>query len=262
MPLAAIEPRRLYRQVADQLRGLIDNGEYGVGDRLPTERELSESLGISRPTVREALIALEVEGRIRIRVGSGIYVTAPPALASAAVELDGPFELLRARELVESAVAKEAATCATPADIEALDAVLAAMEDGTHPSPETIAIDRRFHVSVAGILDNAVLTRFVGKLFDQRMTPYFERLSEYFETGESWRLAHAEHRLVRDAIAARDADAAEAAMRDHLLKSQLRFQRGFGETAADETPDARAPGVAKPRTSRPSRPKRTTTGRT
>ena len=72
MPLAAIEPRRLYRQVADQLRQLIADGEYPVGSRLPTERELAEKLGVSRPTVREALIALEVEGRLRIRVGSGI----------------------------------------------------------------------------------------------------------------------------------------------------------------------------------------------
>src|SRR5882757_7793656 len=76
LPLEAIEPRRLYRQIADQLRQLIDHGEYRVGSRLPTERELADMLGVSRPTVREALIALEVEGRLRIRVGSGIYVNA------------------------------------------------------------------------------------------------------------------------------------------------------------------------------------------
>ncbi|TIU09927.1 MAG: winged helix-turn-helix transcriptional regulator, partial [Mesorhizobium sp.] len=62
MPIQAVEPRRLYRQIADQLRQLIDAGEFAVGDRLPTERELADQLGISRPTVREALIALEVEG--------------------------------------------------------------------------------------------------------------------------------------------------------------------------------------------------------
>ena len=71
MPLEAVEARRLYRQVADQLRSLIDSGEYAVGSRLPTERELAEQLKVSRPTVREALIALEVEGSLRIRVGSG-----------------------------------------------------------------------------------------------------------------------------------------------------------------------------------------------
>src|SRR4051794_11226766 len=79
VPLEAVEARRLYRQVADQLRALIDSGEYRVGSRLPTERDLAEQLKVSRPTVREALIALEVEGRERIRVGSGIYVIEPAA---------------------------------------------------------------------------------------------------------------------------------------------------------------------------------------
>lgn len=243
MPLEKIEPRRLYRQVADQLRTLIGSGTYEVGDRLPTERELSEKLGISRPTVREALIALEVEGRVRIRVGSGIYVARPSGRDAAAVpaETEGPFEVLRARELVESAVAREAAGLAKPSDIEALDAVLARVEDGTHPSAETIALDRAFHAAVAGILANAVLERFVGELFDQRMTPYFARLSQYFETDASWTLAHAEHGRVRDAIAAGDPAGAEAAMRHHLQESQKRFQTGFGEGDA-EGAGARRPG--------------------
>ncbi|RIY03298.1 FadR family transcriptional regulator [Aureimonas flava] len=231
MPLEAIEPRRLYRQVADQLRLLIESGEYGVGDRLPTERDLAERLAISRPTVREALIALEVEGRIRIRVGSGIYVTAPPAETPVPGEIEGPFELLHARELIESSLAREAARKATPEDVAALDTVLARMDAGRHPSPETIALDREFHVSVARILGNAVVTRFVGELFDQRMTPYFARLSQYFENGQTWRVAHAEHRTVRDAIAAGDPEAAEAAMRRHLQQSQIRFQHSFGEDA-------------------------------
>ena len=235
MSLETIEPRRLYRQVADQLRGLIESGDYAVGDRLPTERDLSERLGISRPTVREALIALEVEGRVRIRVGSGIYVARPPATEkpTLSTHAEGPFEVLRAREVVESAVAREAAALAGPADIAALDAVLARMEDGTHPSAETIGLDRLFHVTVTDILGNAVLARFVGELFDQRLTPYFARLSQYFENDESWRLAHAEHRLVRDAIAAGDASGAEASMRHHLQESQKRFQTGFGEGDAE-----------------------------
>ena len=78
MPIEAIIPRRLYRQVADQLRQLIDAGEFPVGSRLPPERDLAMQLGISRPTVREALIALEVDGRVSIRVGSGIHVLPPP----------------------------------------------------------------------------------------------------------------------------------------------------------------------------------------
>lgn len=241
MPLKAIEPRRLYRQVADQLRLLVESGEYGIGDRLPTERELAERLGISRPTVREALIALEVEGRIRIRVGSGIYVTAPPAESLAGDEVEGPFELLRARELIESALVREAAAKASAEDVAMLDAILDRMENGEHPSPETISVDREFHVGIAAILGNAVITRFIGELFDQRMTPYFARLSEYFETGQTWRTAFAEHRVVRDAIAAGDPAAAEAAMRHHLRQSQIRFQHSFGEDAGVSKVGGRRP---------------------
>src|SRR3954465_9081327 len=135
VPLEAVEARRLYRQVADQLRALIDSGEYGVGSRLPTERDLAEQLKVSRPTVREALIALEVEGRVRIRVGSGIYVSEPAAHAPflPSVEIEGPFELLRAREFMEGAIAEQAARVATSEDIARIDAALDAMANVQHP---------------------------------------------------------------------------------------------------------------------------------
>ena len=74
MPFQSIEPRRLYRQIAEQIRGLIRSGEYLPGARLPPERDLAKQLGVSRPSVREALIALEVEGLVEVRIGSGIYV--------------------------------------------------------------------------------------------------------------------------------------------------------------------------------------------
>jgi DNA-binding FadR family transcriptional regulator len=233
MPIEAVEPRRLYRQVADQLRQLIASGEFAVGDRLPTERDLADQLGVSRPTVREALIALEVEGRIRIRVGSGIYVTAPPGAEIRTAETDeGPFELLRAREFIEGAIAAEAALHVRPADLKLLDDALRRMDDVSHPTRTTIALDREFHTTVAGILGNAVLVRFIGELFDQRMNPYFERLSSYFENDDSWQAAGKEHRAVRDAIAARDPERARDAMRTHLRQSQLRFSHNFGESPA------------------------------
>lgn len=240
MPLEAVEPRRLYRQVADQLRQLIDDGEFAVGTRLPTERELAEQLGISRPTVREALIALEVEGRVRIRVGSGIYVTgARPAAetpSAPARQPDGPFEILRARAFVEGAIAEEAARLATAADLARIDAVFADMGDGNLPPDVSIRHDRAFHLAVTATLSNAVLDRIVGELFDERINPYFAQLAGYFENAESWRAAFAEHRAIRDAIAAHDAAAAGTAMRRHLTQSQERFSQSFGGAAA--TPSA------------------------
>ncbi|WGF90435.1 FadR/GntR family transcriptional regulator [Marinivivus vitaminiproducens] len=236
MPIEAVEPRRLYRQIADQLRQLIDAGEFAAGERLPSERDLADQLKISRPTVREALIALEVEGRVRIRVGSGIYVTEPDDEAGAhrppAAPAEGPFELLRAREFVESAIAAEAALLARPSDILTIDRLLVRMEAGRHPSRTTLDLDRAFHIAVAEIVGNAVLTRLVGELFDQRINPYFEKLSSYFENQATWRLAFAEHRAVRDAIVAGDTDGARAAMRHHLRQSQIRFTPGFDEDPA------------------------------
>ena len=74
MPLQAVEPKRLYRQIADQLAHLIASGEFAVGSRLPAERELAASLGVSRTSVREAIISLEMSGLVEVRVGTGIFV--------------------------------------------------------------------------------------------------------------------------------------------------------------------------------------------
>src|SRR3954469_14727523 len=126
MPLQAVENRRLYRQIADQIAALIDGGEYDVGQRLPPERDLAKQLGVSRPSVREALIALEVAGLVEVRIGSGIYVlgpggkpeSEPNAGAPVSTEvhaLAGPFELMRARYTIESECAALAAKSASKA---------------------------------------------------------------------------------------------------------------------------------------------------
>ncbi len=245
MPIEAIEPRRLYRQIADQLRHLIERGEYPVGSRLPTERALADMLDVSRPTVREALIVLEVEGRVRIRVGSGIYVVSasghPHVFSDSPIE--GPFEILRARNFIESAVAEEAARHATAADVARLDVVLRLVPAALREGDQFLGLDRRFHTAVAAILGNSVLERSVGELFDLRINPYFERLARHTEDDSSRSAALAEHIEIRDAIAARDPAAARAAMRRHLENSHRRFERDLGETpdaAMKEEPTTRA----------------------
>src|SRR5215470_17511431 len=99
MPIATVENRRLYRQIAAQLSALIASGEFAVGQRLPSERDLAVQLGVSRPSLREAVLALELEGMVEVRVGAGIWVTATAARSGApapdVVEGEGPFELLR-----------------------------------------------------------------------------------------------------------------------------------------------------------------------
>ena len=179
MPLQSIEPRRLYRQIAEQLRGLIRAGEYPVGARLPPERDLAAQLKVSRPSVREALIALEVEGLVEVRMGSGIYVIAPepaPSAARVGAELS-PFEIIRARQLIECELAALAAASKKPAAIaRGLRDAVALMEADIAREVMPIRGDRLFHVRVAEASENSALLRVVTELYDERNNPLFERL--------------------------------------------------------------------------------------
>jgi len=102
-PPKPTDSRRLYQQIADQIKELIAQGSFQVGDRLPAERELALLLGVSRPSVREGLIALDVQGNVEIRGGSGVYVCPQPELPAtkATPELgESPRELMQARREV------------------------------------------------------------------------------------------------------------------------------------------------------------------
>ena len=233
----AMEPRRLYRQVAEQIRMLIESGELPAGERLPAERELAERFGVSRPTVREALIVLEVEGRVQIRMGSGVYISGKSKALPEILpheDSDGPFEILQARCIIESAIAEEAARCAVPTGIEVLDAILIEMKASLTLPAKALACDRAFHTAITDIIGNSALNRFTGLIYDSRVSPYFEKLASYFEGPHTWRLALQEHEAIRDAIRARDPSGAREAMRQHLTQAQKRFSESFGEEPARE----------------------------
>ena len=229
MPLQTVEPRRLYRQIADQLRTLIASGEVAVGDRLPAERDLSDQLGVSRPSVREALIALEVEGWVEVRTGSGVYVLDRSRRAAepiAAAEW-GPLELIRARRMVEGETAALAATLGKRRDVDAMTRAINAMRDMADRNVMPLEGDRAFHLAIVDACGNVVLSETVQAFWDSRKGPIFTRLGGYFETVKSWRSAIAEHEAIRNAIAARDADAARRAMHEHMDKSHQRFSASW-----------------------------------
>ena len=166
MPLQPLAPRRLYRQIADQVRGLIRAGEFPVGSRLPAERDLAVQLGVSRPSVREALIALEVEGLVAVRMGSGVIVIARES-APSATPVDapfGPFEIIRARQLIECELAALAALHASKAQVSGLREALVLMEDELAAGAMPIHGDRLFHVRGAEIAENGPLLRTVADL--------------------------------------------------------------------------------------------------
>jgi DNA-binding FadR family transcriptional regulator len=237
MPIISIEPRRLYRQIADQIRGLIQSQEYPVGSRLPPERDLARQLGVSRPSVREALIALEVEGLVDVRVGSGIYVLGPRgngASGTASHGEVGPFELLRARRTIEGECAALAAKSARRPQIAAIEDALEGMHKVQAAEAENpIAEDRLFHLRIAEATGNTALVAVVQMLWEERMGPMFTRLGHHYDNPKTWDAAMAEHRDVVDAIAVHDGDAARAAMHRHLDRAYKRFSKNW------DVPDAR-----------------------
>lgn len=233
MPIKAVEPQRLYRRIADQIARLIKRGEYRPGHRLPPERDLARLLKVSRPSVREALIALEVEGLVEVRVGSGVYVTQPAAKPVETLPADsGPFELIAARRLLESECAGLAARHASPAQIRRMQGALAAMRRDRRQSQMPLHNDRQFHIEIAEASANSALALAVRTLWDQRTGPLFTRLEHHFDTPALWEAAIAEHEAVMGAIAARDAAGAKAAMRRHMDKAAKRFQRSWSAAVA------------------------------
>jgi DNA-binding FadR family transcriptional regulator len=237
MPIQAVETRRLYRQIADQLVDLIANGEYEPGARLPPERDLAVQLGVSRPSVREALIALEVEGHVEVRVGSGVYVTQAGTRSADATQLpgdSGPFELIRARWLIESECAALAARDGTTAQLRAIEQAYDAMLATPSPASNELVLagDSVFHQRIAEASNNSALVLVVRTLWEQRMGPLFMRFENHFTRPETWTTVNAEHEAVFDAILRRDPREARNAMRRHMDNAARRFNEGFRTSAA------------------------------
>ncbi len=222
MPIQVIEPRRLYLQIADQIRSLITAGEFPPGIRLPAERELAKRFGVSRPSMREALIALEVEGYVDVRQGSGIMVTTPKSEVPDISEDEGPLEILRVRSLIEGAIAAEVAPSIEQSDIAALENILLEMEAQTTASARLEA-DRQFHHYIAAKLDNKVLLRLLTGLLEQANRPWARQFAIHFDNEKTWAAVFTEHRKIVEALAVRNPKQARQAMRNHLKKAHDRW---------------------------------------
>jgi DNA-binding FadR family transcriptional regulator len=229
-PTPPPDTRRLYRQIADQLTQLIAGGAYPVGTRLPPERELALQFGVSRPSVREALTALEVEGMVEVRGGSGVFVLPPsgaPRRRAMPVPAPGPFDVIRARWIVESEAAALAATHATPAQLQRLHDALRDMQASPSHNAAALDADHRFHLGIAEASGNSALVMVTQQLWDARRGPLYMQLESHFVGAQIWRAAVAEHSEILHGIASRDARAARAAMRKHMKNAELRFASGW-----------------------------------
>jgi DNA-binding FadR family transcriptional regulator len=206
--------------VSDDLAAQIAAGAYDVGQRLPSERVLAQTYSVSRPTVREAIIALELDGLVEVRMGSGVYVTSLSPRGGKAAEADvGPFELLEARRAIEGEACALAAARITDAELTALTALIAEMHDQNgRDIDRSEDADRRFHMLIAEATQNSAMVVAVEMLWDARArSPQYKLLSDK---------AHAagvipridEHSVIVEALGTRDPERARNAMRGHLTR--------------------------------------------
>jgi DNA-binding FadR family transcriptional regulator len=251
MPIQVIDNQRLYRQIADQLRALIDSGEFPPGSRLPAERELAKMLGVSRASVREAMIALEVIGLVDVRVGNGVLVCEPPGRAltdepvmtqvtrdqwkevdpELGIEVDfsaeiPPFALLQARRLIEP---EAAALAAQNASSEDLDAIREAFERNTRDNrahSHTHPGDRLFHIRIAQASGNPAYALMIKHLLGHQYGSMFQRLQAHYTSDDMPFRSEHEHRLILDALQNHDAEGAREAMAAHLDEVIRIFSRG------------------------------------
>ncbi len=218
--MAALRPIRqekVYEAAMSQLVTLIEGGTVSPGDRLPTERELSDQLGISRASVRQALTGLAAMGLVESRPGYGTFVTDRRADYTWQLDAASALEILESRRAIESGTARLAALRRTDEDLahlcEIVDAMTEQVDEGVHP----VDTDREFHRSIAVASHNSLLLRAMEAMVDQMSGPEWHRIKLWGLSGEKQtRRIQDQHRLILDAIRARDEKRAEALMQEHL----------------------------------------------
>ncbi len=206
-----MKSRRRFWTVVDKLESLIEQGEYAAGSRLPAERELAEAFDVSRPTIREAIIALEVRGKVEVKTGSGVFVTDADESDKLLKEISA-FELTQARALVEAEAAALAAATISEEELQRLGQALEDMK-----SPETAEeADQRFHEIISKATRNSALLLSVKNLWELRRTrpQIIAAYEDVCSQGVEQRLK--EHTAIYEAIAKRDSSAARKAMHDHF----------------------------------------------
>lgn len=218
MPFQPVRNPRLYEKVAEEIGLRIANGEFKTGDRLPSERELARMLGVSRPVLREALVTLEIAGSVEVRGGSGCFVIAtgdmaPPPLADGG---PSPFEIVQARIAIETDIAAAAAENATPETLSSLDETIGMMRADLASQRDTRDTDRLFHIRLAEMAGNSVLTGIVSDLWSHMTAPVFNRLGVNTGLRDTDTETIAEHIRIIDAVREGDAQRARDAMAQHL----------------------------------------------
>jgi DNA-binding FadR family transcriptional regulator len=226
---------RLYQNIVNKIQEDIKNGIYQVGSKLPPERDLAQQLGVSRTSIREAIIALEIFGVVEVRLGSGVYIlkvqdnlvpqaqndlsqNIHPMLLPYLQEEDliTPFEVLEARLHIEPYLAELAAKQRTIAQLEQIkEAFMMNVNDNLDQSSDHIG-DRLFHIRIAEASQNNAYAFFLKYLLEQQYTNIFSRMRSLYTPEDMPLRSQFEHQEILLAIQNQNPTAARNAMKKHI----------------------------------------------
>lgn len=231
---APVTSRRASSDIVEQIKGLIRAGRLGPGDQLPSERQLADSLGVSRVTVRDALRTLEAVGLVTVRVGAsgGAFITDPGASHMAegltnrlSLRAISPDALTEARSIIERGLLPTVCERATDDDIADLDAICVeaeqALESGSGYDPRRSVA---FHVRLAQASHNAVMAMMVESMHGPLLDSLLVARGVAPDMGAR---GTAEHREIVEAVRQRDAPRAQAVLDEHLARTRQRVQAGL-----------------------------------
>lgn len=222
------EPKRPYQELGLVLRQELIDGHYKVGDRLPPERDIAERLDVSRTVVREAIIMLELENLVEVKKGSGVYVinipNQSPHHERIITDDVGPFEMLQARQLLESNIAEFAALQVTPGDIAQMRAALKLERQELASQSEYCIGDEQFHISIAEATHNSVLVDMLKNSWERReQSPMWQKLHSRI-IGHDYRQEWMDdHTRILAAMQRKDPVMAKSAMWQHLENVKQRL---------------------------------------
>lgn len=208
---------RLYEQVVDRLREYVHDEHLHAGDRLPPERDLADRLGVSRTSVRQAIVALEVQGLVEVRHGGGTYLLRDRLDAERLETMIDRRrrlpDVLDARDALETKLAFLAATRRTEPDLKEIDAALTAMAKAIERGELGVSEDKRFHAAVTEAGHSPLLAAFMAEI----SLPIAESREESLRQPGRPAKSLEQHRAIAEAVRAGDSDAAARAMHHHVV---------------------------------------------
>ena len=225
MPFEKVTPEKLSTAVTRQIEKLILRGILRPGERLPAERELAEKLGVSRPSLREAVADLQAKGLLSTRAGAGVYVAdvlgsafAPALIRLFAEHDEAVFDYIGFRRDLEGLAACRAARLASDTDLRVIQTVMDKMEAAhrkTNPADEA-RLDAEFHMAIVEASHNVIMLHMMRSMFQLLREGVFYNRQVMFKQRTTRGALLDQHRAINAAIQARDPAAARAAVEAHL----------------------------------------------